>query len=112
MYLRRANVYPENNPGADPWNRGCLFHSLNAGKRAISLNMAAEEGRDIFRQLLKVSNAVIENYSPRVMTNWGLDYERIIKINPQIIMVSVSGLGHDEARSKGLLHVMCRAWKG
>jgi crotonobetainyl-CoA:carnitine CoA-transferase CaiB-like acyl-CoA transferase len=91
----RANVYPENNPGANPWNRGCLFHSLNAGKRAISLNMASEAGRDVFRQLLKVSNAVIENYSPRVMTNWGLDYERIKKINPRIIMVSVSGLGHD-----------------
>jgi crotonobetainyl-CoA:carnitine CoA-transferase CaiB-like acyl-CoA transferase len=90
----RANVYPENIPGNDPWNRGCLFHSLNVGKRAISLNMADEKGRDIFRQLLKVSDAVIENFSPRVMTNWGLDYARIKKVNPRIIMVSVSGLGH------------------
>jgi crotonobetainyl-CoA:carnitine CoA-transferase CaiB-like acyl-CoA transferase len=106
----RANVYPENNPGADPWNRGCLFHSLNAGKRAISLNMATEEGRNIFKQLLKVSNAVIENYSPRVMTNWGLDYERIKKINlescgfvsglarwpPQRLLYVCTGYGGDE----------------
>jgi crotonobetainyl-CoA:carnitine CoA-transferase CaiB-like acyl-CoA transferase len=90
----RANVYPENSPGDDPWNRGCLFHSLNAGKRAISLNMATEKGRDIFKQLLKVSDAVIENFSPRVMANWGLDYERVKKINPRVVMVSVSGLGH------------------
>jgi crotonobetainyl-CoA:carnitine CoA-transferase CaiB-like acyl-CoA transferase len=90
----RANVYPENSPGDDPWNRGCLFHTLNAGKRAISLNMATEKGRAIFRKLLKISDAVIENFSPRVMTNWGLDYKRIKRVNPRIIMVSVSGLGH------------------
>jgi crotonobetainyl-CoA:carnitine CoA-transferase CaiB-like acyl-CoA transferase len=90
----RANVYPENKPGDDPWNRGCLFHSLNMGKRAISLNLATEKGREIFKQLVKISDVVIENFSPRVMTNWGLDYEQLKKVNPRIIMVSISGLGH------------------
>ena len=90
----RANVYPENNPGDDPWNRGCLFHSLNMGKQAISLNMATEKGREIFKELVKISDVVIENFSPRVMTNWGLDYEQLKKVNPRIIMVSISGLGH------------------
>ncbi len=90
----RANVYPENKPGDDPWNRGCLFHSLNMGKKAISLNLASEKGRQIFKQLVKISDAVIESFSPRVMTNWGLDYEQLKKVNPRIIMVSISGLGH------------------
>jgi crotonobetainyl-CoA:carnitine CoA-transferase CaiB-like acyl-CoA transferase len=90
----RANVYPENNPGNDPWNRGCLFHSLNAGKRGISLNLGTETGRDIFKKLVKKSDALIENFSPRVMENWGLNYEQIKKVNPRIIMVSISGLGH------------------
>jgi crotonobetainyl-CoA:carnitine CoA-transferase CaiB-like acyl-CoA transferase len=90
----RANIYPENEPGDDPWNRGCLFHSLNAGKRAISLNLGIEKGREIFEQLVKISDAVIENFSPRVMENWGLNYEKLKKINPRIVMVSISGLGH------------------
>jgi len=90
----RANVYPENTPGDQPWNRGCLFHSLNMGKRAISLNLATEKGREIFKELVKISDVVIENFSPRVMTNWGLDYEQLKRLNPGLIMVSISGLGH------------------
>ena len=90
----RANVYPENEPGKDPWNRGCLFHSLNAGKRGISLNLGTEKGRAILKRLAKKSDAVIENFSPRVMENWGLNYERMRKVNPRLIMVSISGLGH------------------
>ncbi len=90
----RANVYPENEPGEDPFNRGCIFHTLNAGKRSISLNLGSEEGRDIFKRLVMISDAVVENYSPRVMDNWGLNYEELKKIKPDIIMVSISGLGH------------------
>lgn len=90
----RGNVFPENEPGEDPWNRGCFFHTLNAGKKGISLNLGSEEGRDIFRRLVKISDAVIENYSPRVMDNWGLNYEELKKLKSDIIMVSISGLGH------------------
>ena len=68
---------------------------MNIGKRAISLNLATEKGREIFKQLVQISDVVIENFSPRVMTNWGLDYEQLKKVNPRIIMVSISGLGHD-----------------
>jgi crotonobetainyl-CoA:carnitine CoA-transferase CaiB-like acyl-CoA transferase len=90
----RANVYPENRPGTEPWNQGSFFHSLNLGKRAISLNLGIETGRDIFKRLVKISDVVIENFSPRVMENWGLNYEQLKKINPRIVMVSISGLGH------------------
>jgi crotonobetainyl-CoA:carnitine CoA-transferase CaiB-like acyl-CoA transferase len=90
----RANVYPENKPDGEHWNRGSFFHSLNAGKRAISLNLGTDKGRGIFRQLVKISDVVIENFSPRVMQNWGLDYEELKIINPRIVMVSISGLGN------------------
>ena len=90
----RANVYPENEPGEEPWNRGSFFHSINAGKYGISLNMGSEEGREIFKRLVKISDAVVENFSPRVMENWGLGYEELKKIKPDLIMVSMSGLGH------------------
>jgi benzylsuccinate CoA-transferase BbsF subunit len=90
----RANVYPENEPGEQHWNRGCFFHSLNAGKRGISLNLGTEEGKEIFRRLVKISDVVIENFSPRVMENWGLGYKDLKKIREDMIMVSLSGLGH------------------
>ncbi len=90
----RANVYPENEPGEEPWNRGSLFHTVNAGKFGITLNLGSEKGRDLFRSLVRVSDVVIENFSPRVMENWALGYEDLKKIKPDIIMVSMSGLGH------------------
>lgn len=90
----RANVYPDNVPGDDPWNQGSNFHTLNAGKYGISLNLGDERGRDIFKQLVRISNVVVENFSPRVMDHWGLGYEELKKIKPDIIMVSMSGLGH------------------
>ncbi|MFH1490335.1 MAG: CoA transferase [Pseudomonadota bacterium] len=90
----RANVYPENDPGEEPWNRGSFFHAINAGKSGISLNLGSEKGRDIFKRLVKISDVVAENFSPRVMGNWGLDYEELKKIKPDLIMVSMSGLGH------------------
>jgi crotonobetainyl-CoA:carnitine CoA-transferase CaiB-like acyl-CoA transferase len=90
----RANVYPDNLPGDDPWNQGSNFHALNAGKYGASLNLGEEKGRDIFKRLVQISNVVVENFSPRVMDHWGLGYEELRKVKPDIIMVSMSGLGH------------------
>lgn len=90
----RANIFPENIPGEKPWDRGCIFHTLNAGKRGISLNLGNEKGRELFKLLVRLSDVVIENYSPRVMEHWNLSYKELTKIKPDIIMVSISGLGH------------------
>jgi crotonobetainyl-CoA:carnitine CoA-transferase CaiB-like acyl-CoA transferase len=90
----RANVYPDNVPGEDNWNQGAYFHTLNAGKYGISLNLGDERGKEIFKNLVRISDVVVENYSPRVMDNWGLGYEVLKTIKSDIIMVSMSGLGH------------------
>ena len=90
----RGNVFPDNVPGDDPWNHGSNFHALNAGKKGISLNLGDERGRGIFKRLVAISDAVVENYSPRVMDNWGLGYEELSKVKSDVIMVSMSGLGH------------------
>ena len=83
-FTRSPNVYPENNPGEEPWNKnGSIFHGLNMGNRpGISLNLGSEEGREIFRRLVRISDVVIENFSPRVMGKWGLGYEDLRKIGP------------------------------
>jgi crotonobetainyl-CoA:carnitine CoA-transferase CaiB-like acyl-CoA transferase len=56
--------------------------------------MADARGREIARQLVALSDVVIDNFSARVMRNWGMDYESIRQIKPDIIAVSMSGFGH------------------
>lgn len=90
----RANVYPDNQPTEKAWNCGGYFHTINAGKRGISLDLGTDKGKEIFKKLVKISDIVMENFSPRVMDKLGLGYDVLKEINPKIIMVSMSGLGH------------------
>ena len=68
-------------------------HNWNAGKRSISFNMKTDAGKNLARRLVAVSDVVAENFSGRVMPSWGLDYEGVRKIKPDIIMLSMSGFG-------------------
>lgn len=70
------------------------FMNLNRNKRGITLNLKSEKGKEIFRELVKKSDIVLENYRPGVMDKLGLGYEDLKKINPAIIYGAVSGFGH------------------
>jgi benzylsuccinate CoA-transferase BbsF subunit len=74
--------------------RGGFTGNLFRGKESTVINMADPRGREIARQLVAVSDVVIDNFSARVMHNWGMDYESIQKMKPDIIAVSMSGFGH------------------
>ncbi|WP_436859178.1 CaiB/BaiF CoA transferase family protein [Citrobacter tructae] len=76
------------------------FMNLNRNKRGITLNLKSEEGRQIFMDLVRDSDVVLENYRPGVMEKLGLGYEDLRKINPAIIYGSVSGFGHTGPYSK------------
>src|SRR3990172_9237892 len=77
MFTRMMS-YPENNPPQEKvWDHGGYFHILNAGKKGVSLDLANEKGREIFKKLVAVSDAVMENFSPRIMEGWGLGYEEL-----------------------------------
>lgn len=71
------------------------FNNWNRNKRAITLDMSQPEARGIVLKLAAISDVVIENFSPRVMSNWGLDYDALKAVKPDIIMVSLSAMGHD-----------------
>jgi crotonobetainyl-CoA:carnitine CoA-transferase CaiB-like acyl-CoA transferase len=83
----------DNDPGQDPWNRSGSFHMLNRGKRSLVLDLSKEEGRAVFRALARDADFVLENYTPRVMRNWGLHYDELQKLNPALIMLSNTGYG-------------------
>jgi benzylsuccinate CoA-transferase BbsF subunit len=76
----------------DAFARG-YDNTWNRGKRGITLNMAKPEGIDIAKRLVGLSDAVVENFTPRVMANWGLDYQNLKKIKPDIIMLSLATMG-------------------
>jgi benzylsuccinate CoA-transferase BbsF subunit len=76
----------------DEFSRG-YYNTWNRNKLGITLNMDRPEGIELARRLTKISDAVVENFTPRVMENWGLDYENLKKIKPDIIMVSISLMG-------------------
>lgn len=76
------------------------FMNLNRNKRGITLNLKTEVGREIFREMVKKSDIVLENYRPGVMEKLGLGYENLKKINPAIVYGAVSGFGHYGPYSK------------
>ena len=55
--------------------------------------MNRPEARGIFLELTAISDVVVENFSPRVLENWGLTYERLRKVKPNLIMASISAMG-------------------
>ncbi|MDR3666494.1 MAG: CoA transferase [Ignavibacteriaceae bacterium] len=72
---------------------GTSFLAQNANKKSLTLNMKFEEGKEIFRRMVKESDVVVENFRPGVMARLGFSYEELSKINPKIIYCAISGFG-------------------
>ena len=85
--------YAENDPGENWWERGLYAIKRGIGKYGITLNLTKPEGVAIFKRMVPLGDIVVEAYSPRVMKNFGLDYDTLKQLNPGIIMISLSGFG-------------------
>ncbi len=70
------------------------FNDTNVNKKSLSLNVRTPKGLEIVKRLIAISDIVIENFSSRVLRNWGLGYEEQCRIRPDIVYVSMSGYGH------------------
>lgn len=77
-------------PGLD---RSGLFLFLNTNKRSITLNLKSATGVKILKELVKEADILVENFSPRVMPSFGLDYQTIEALNPSLVMTSISSFG-------------------
>ncbi|MBS0541096.1 MAG: CoA transferase [Proteobacteria bacterium] len=71
------------------------FQNLHRNKRSITLNLKEPEGKAIFMKLVEKADVVIENYRADVKFRLGIDYESLKKVNPRIILGSISGFGQD-----------------
>ena len=76
----------------DPEKSG-LFLLLNTGKLGVTLNLKTQVGVKIFKELVKDSDILVESFEPRVMPSLGLDYGTLKKINPRLVMTSISNFG-------------------
>ncbi|WP_081684279.1 CaiB/BaiF CoA transferase family protein [Granulicoccus phenolivorans] len=79
--------------GVTDSDMGGQFNNKNPGKRGLSLNVRHPQGLEIARQLVATSDIVAEGFSPGVMDKWGLGYEAMRRIKPDIIYAQQSGMG-------------------
>jgi crotonobetainyl-CoA:carnitine CoA-transferase CaiB-like acyl-CoA transferase len=89
----------ERKPGPPGSRQIGLQGDLHRNKRSIAVNMASPEGIAIARKLALISDLVIDNFSARVMRGWGMDFATLSQLKPEIVCVSMSGLGHTGPRS-------------
>jgi crotonobetainyl-CoA:carnitine CoA-transferase CaiB-like acyl-CoA transferase len=87
---RRYGPFPYDEPHPE---KSALFLHLNTNKRGITLNLQTAAGRDLFMVLVQQADVLVENYSPRVMPSLGLSYETLERLNPRLVMTSISNFG-------------------
>src|SRR5947207_543077 len=91
----------ESPPGVDPNENmggprdGPDMQNLHRNKRAMTLNLKQPAAREVFMRLVKSADVVVENFRPDVKFRLGIDYESLAKVNPRIILASISGFGQD-----------------
>src|SRR5437764_15236577 len=100
-----ADVIKVENPRGGDQGRGAstdqqgvdshYFMLLNANKRSVTLNLSTPRGREIFTELLKKADVMIENFAPGAIERLGFGYDVVRQINPRIIYAQVKGFGQD-----------------
>jgi CoA:oxalate CoA-transferase len=82
------------------------FHHLNLNKKSLTLNLKELEGAEIFKELVKVSDVVVQNFSPGAMERLGLGYDVLKELNPKVIYAALSGFGQTGPYTKRRSYAM------
>jgi crotonobetainyl-CoA:carnitine CoA-transferase CaiB-like acyl-CoA transferase len=75
------------------WEWAAMFHGPNTNKRDVTIDMDSDRGRELARRLIARCDVMIENYSPRVVEQWGLDYPAVRQLRPDIVCVRMPAFG-------------------
>jgi len=86
-------VYPNGDPGERPWNTTAHHVHRNINKKSVTLDLSAEQGKELSRELVKVCDVLVENYRGSVMDRLGLGYDVVSQLNPQLIYLKISSQG-------------------
>ncbi len=99
-FMRNVGI-PANIPAEERTpNHGSAFASLNYGKKSLTLNMRTPQAIDIFKKLVAISDVVTENFGGAVLDRWGVGYNDLKKIKPDIILYAGSGYGRSGPHSE------------
>ena len=79
---------------------GLWWKILGRNKRAVTLNLSSPEGQEIFLELVKTADVVVENFRPGTLERWNLSPERLLEVNPRLIVTRVTGFGQTGPRAK------------
>jgi crotonobetainyl-CoA:carnitine CoA-transferase CaiB-like acyl-CoA transferase len=82
-------------PADDWWEWGPIFHGANLSKRDVTLDLGSSDGLALLRQLIDTADVLIENFTPRVIDHFGLDFHSLRARNPGLIMVRMPAFGLD-----------------
>ncbi len=77
----------------DWWEYGWVFHAMNTNKRSVTLDLQTDEGIRLIKMLIAKADVVIENFSPRVMDQFGLGAEVLLELNPRLVVVRMPAFG-------------------
>ena len=90
---RGDSVYRNDVEGAF-WNRGANFYEQNRNKLGLTLELGHPEGLELLRRLIALADVFAENFTPRVIKQFGLEYADLRRLKPDLIMVSSTGYGY------------------
>ncbi|MDG2029128.1 MAG: CoA transferase [Acidimicrobiales bacterium] len=79
----------------DWWEQSGIFSGLNTGKKSVTLDLTSERGQALLRSLIDTCDVVVENYTPRVLKQIGLDVDALRSARPELIIVRMPGFGLD-----------------
>jgi crotonobetainyl-CoA:carnitine CoA-transferase CaiB-like acyl-CoA transferase len=88
-----SGAYPDRDPGDHPWNRNPAFNSHAHNKRTFTLDVMEQGGLDVFKQLIAISDVLVENNAPDTIERAGLTYSALSRVNPRLIMLRISAFG-------------------
>ncbi len=77
------------------WEWSPIFHAANIGKRGVTFDLSRSEGAEMLERLLKSADILVENFTPRVMEQFGFDWDRVHALNGELIMVRMPAFGLD-----------------
>ena len=101
---RGIAAYPDGEPGDEPWNRNGWFNCLHLSKYGITLELTSETGRNVFDQLVSISDVVIENFRQGSLERLGYSYETLRRLRPDLIYVSMPAFGNSGPWQKYLAY--------
>ena len=85
-------------PADDP--QATYFLSCNRNKESVALDLKSEDGKGVLRQLVERADVLVENFRPGVLDRLGFSVEELHRLNPRLVVLSITGFGHDGPESR------------